>query len=159
MRSSVRATYPGFSSNAERAEAEVQAAQRFSSTRGAALLLFSAMAAAVMAVAYEVMETTPESHLLVLWVGLWALAFAALALSANLVLRLKDMLNAWTQRRAQARADRRLWAMAQQDARIMADLQMAMARGQAQQAQAGVATAISAAQARAARALLAGGRA
>lgn len=159
MTSSVRANYAGLSCGAERAEAEMQAAQEFSSTRGVALLLLSALAAAVMAVAYEVMDdATAQSHLLVLWVGLWALAFAALALSANMALRLKDMLNAWSARQARARADRRLWAMAQQDERLMADLQMAMARGQVQQ-QAGVTTAISAAQARAARALLAGSRA
>lgn len=155
MTSSVRASYAGLSCGADRAEAEVQAAQEFSSTRGAALLLLSAMAAVVMAVAYEVMDATVQSHLLVLWVGLWALAFAALALSANMALRLKEMLNAWSRRRAQTRADRRLWAMAQQDERIMADLQMVMMRGQAQ---AGGTTTVSAAQARAARALLAGAR-
>ncbi|MDQ3059255.1 MAG: hypothetical protein M3R45_06965 [Pseudomonadota bacterium] len=142
------------SSRAERAESGLEAAQQFSSTRGIALLLFSAMAAAVIAVAYEVMDTTAEAHLLVMWMGLWAALFAALVLLASMGLRLKGRLDAWAQHRAEARADARLWAMAQKDERLMADLQVTMMRGQAQaeaQAQANAAL-VSIPLARAARA-------
>lgn len=128
----INAKYPDSLDGAERAESALEAAQQFSSLRGLALLLLSAMAAAVMVVAYEVMDTPAESHLLMLWVGVWAVAFAVLAVLANMTLRLKGRFQAWSQRLAQSRADRRLWAMAQQDSRLMADLQLMMMRQQAQ---------------------------
>lgn len=107
-----------------------EASQDFPSTRGLAMLLLSAMAAAVMAVAYEVMDTVAEGHLLVMWMILWTVLFAALMLLAgvarHVAARLKTSLDAWSRGLAQGRADRRLWILAQQDSRVMADLQMAM---------------------------------
>lgn len=136
MSNSLNAKYAAYSSRAERVESEVEAAQQFSSTRGVALLLLSALAAAVISVAYEVMDTETEGHLLVMWMGLWAVLFGLLAVFAStarsLALRLKTSLDAWSHRQAQARADQRLWAMAQKDERLMADLKMAMLRSEAQ---------------------------
>ena len=67
-----------------------------------------------------------------LWVGLWAVAFVALAVFANtarqLAARIKAGLDGWSRRLAEARADERLWAMARVDSRVMADLQQAMMR-------------------------------
>jgi len=109
-----------------------EASQDFPGTRGLAMLLLSAMTAAVMAVAYEVMDTVAEGHLLVMWMILWAVLFAALMLLAGvarrIATRLKTSLDAWSHRVAQSRADRRLWALAQQDSRVMADLQQAIMR-------------------------------
>lgn len=108
----------------------------FFGTRGLATLLLSAMAAAVMVVAYQLMDSVAEGHLLVMWIALWAVAFAALALFAgaarNLAARLKGGLDSWSRSVAQARADERLWAMAQSDPRVMADLQAAMTRQEAE---------------------------
>jgi hypothetical protein len=131
MTSFINAKYSDHHRGADRAESEVDAAQQFSSTRGVALLLLSAMAAAVMVVAYEVMDTTAEGHLLVMWMGVWAALFAVLVLLAGMALRLKGRLDAWSYRVAQARADQRLWAMAKQDSRLMSDLQLAMMRKEA----------------------------
>lgn len=123
-----------------RVESAIVAAQHlrqgFSGTRALAKLLLSAIAAAVMVVAYQVMETLAEGHLLVLWTGLWAAAFVALAVFANVTrhvaMGLKAGLDNWSRNIAQTRADERLWAMAQVDPRVMADLQSVMARnGQA----------------------------
>lgn len=104
-------------------------------TRGLATLLLSAMAAATMVVAYQVMDSVAEGHLLVLWIALWAVAFAALALFAgaarHLAARLKAGLDGWSLRQAQARADQRMWAMAKEDPRLMADLQAAMSHEEA----------------------------
>ena len=119
-----------------RVESAIEAAQHlrqgFSGTRGLAKLLLSAIAAAVMVVAYQVMDSLAEGHLLVLWVGLWAVAFVALAVFANtarqLAARIKAGLDGWSRRLAEARADERLWAMARVDSRVMADLQQAMMR-------------------------------
>jgi len=60
-----------------------------------------------------------------MWMVLWAALLAVLALLAPAV---KGSFDAWSGRRAQGRADQRLWAMAQQDPRIMADLQLALLR-------------------------------
>ena len=57
-----------------RVESAIVAAQHlrqgFSSTRALAKLLLSAIAAAVMVVAYQVMDSLAEGHLLVMWMGL-----------------------------------------------------------------------------------------
>ena len=119
-----------------RLESAIESAQHigrgFSGKRGVATLLLSAMAAAVMVVADEVMTTVAEGHLLVMWVALWAAAFVSLAVFAiparSLVTRLKVGLDDWSRALAEARADERLWAAAKTDARVMADLQAAASR-------------------------------
>ena len=112
-----------------------QLGQAFSGTRGLATLLLSAVAAAIMVVAYQVMDSVTEGHLLVMWIGVWAIAFAALALFAsaarNAAVSLKAGLDGWSRSLAEARADQRLWQAAKNDPRVMADLQMALLRGQA----------------------------
>jgi hypothetical protein len=118
----------------ESAIASAQAIKRsFSGTRSLATLLLSAMAAAVMVVAYQVMDSMAEGHLLVLWIGLWVAAFATLAAFAStsraLAAGIKASLDGWSRNLATKRADERLWAMAKTDARVMADLQCAIARG------------------------------
>ena len=120
-----------------RIEAAIASAQnvkrRFSSTRSVATLLQSAIAAAVMVVAWQVMDSMADGHLLVLWIGLWALAFATLAVCAStasaLAANLKTSLDNWSRRLAAKRADERMWAMAKTDSRLMAELQCAMSRG------------------------------
>ena len=109
-----------------------QLGQAFTGTRGLATLLLSAVAAAIMVVAYQVMDSVTEGHLLVMWIALWAVAFAVLALFAgtarNLAARLKAGLDDWSRSLAEARADQRLWQAAKNDPRVMADLQMALQR-------------------------------
>lgn len=117
---------------AEQASAVAPLRQGISGTRGLSTLLLSAMVTATMVVAYEVMDSVAEGHLLVIWMVLWGVAFAALALfagaSRQLAGRLKNSLDTWSRNVAEARSDQRLWAAAQQDPRIMADLQAAIAR-------------------------------
>jgi len=109
-----------------------QLGQAFSGTRGLATLLLSAVAAAIMVVAYQVMDSVTEGHLLVMWIALWAVAFAALAIFAgtarNVAARVKASLDGWSRSLAEARADQRLWQTAKNDPRVMADLQMALQR-------------------------------
>ena len=119
-----------------RVESVIESAQHIgrglSGKRGLATLLLSAMAAAVMVVAYEVMDSVAEGHLLVMWIALWAAAFVSLAVFAiparNLATRLKVGLDDWSRALAEARADERLWAAVKTDARVMADLQAAASR-------------------------------
>ena len=138
MTSFINIKYSAQHHGANRVESVIDAAQQvghgFSGTRGLATLLLSAVAAAVMVVAYQVMDSVAEGHLLVMWMGLWAVAFAALALFAGAARRMaagtKNSLDAWSRSLAEARADQRLWAMAKADARIMTDLQMAISRSE-----------------------------
>ena len=115
-------------------EAVQQLRRGFSSTRGLATLLLSAVAAAVLVVAYQVMDSVAEGQLLVLWIGLWAVAFATLAAFAatarSLILSLKARLDTWSRNVAAKRADESLWAMAKTDARVMTDLQCAISRNE-----------------------------
>jgi hypothetical protein len=137
MTSFVHLEYSNQHPGVARVEAAIASAQQikrsFSGTRGLATLLLSAIAAAVMVVAYQVMDSMAEGHLLVLWIGLWAVAFATLAICAStaraVASKLKASLDGWSRNLAARRADARLWAMAKTDARVMADLQCAMSRG------------------------------
>ncbi len=121
---------------AERFETAVDNAQQlrrgFSGTRGLATLLLSAVVAAVMVVAYQVMDSVAEGQLLVLWIGLWASAFAVLALfagsSRDVATRIKGSLDGWSRNMARARADERLMDAAARDPRVMADLRAAVDR-------------------------------
>lgn len=112
-----------------------QIRNNFSSTRFLAMLLLSAIAAAVMVAAYQVMQSMAEGHLLVLWVGMWAVAFAALAAFASTAhhaaANAKVRLDGWSRSIAARRADERLWAMAKTDPRLMSDLQAIMSRNTA----------------------------
>ena len=124
--------HPGVVRLASAIESAQHIGRGFSGKRGVATLLLSAMAAAVMVVADEVMTTVAEGHLLVMWVALWAAAFVSLAVFAiparSLVTRLKVGLDDWSRALAEARADERLWAAAKTDARVMSDLQAAASR-------------------------------
>lgn len=141
MTSFVHLEYSNQHPGVARVESAIDAAQHlrrtFSGTRGLATLLVSAVAAAVMVVAYQLMDSVAEGHLLVMWVALWAAAFASLALFAGTARRsaagLKSSLDGWSHSLAKARADERLWAMARKDIRVMADLQAAMTRDDAQE--------------------------
>ncbi len=126
--------HPGVARVESAIDAAKQVGHSFYGVRGVATLLLSAFAAAVMVVAYQVMDSVAEGHLLVIWIALWIVAFAALALCAGtarqLAQRLKTSLDAWSRSIAEARADQRLWAMARNDARVMADLQSAITRSE-----------------------------
>ncbi|MGV8805149.1 MAG: hypothetical protein ACWA6Y_09320 [Polaromonas sp.] len=103
--------------------------QGFSGSRSLFALLFSAVTAAGLVVSYEVMDSVEEGHLLVMWMALWYVAFAALAMLAGTVRQigqhLKANLDQWSRNVAAKRADQRLWNMAKSDPRLMADLQAA----------------------------------
>ena len=136
MTSFINVKYSAQHHGADRVEsaidAALQARQDFSGMRGLSTLLLSAMVAAIMLVAYQVMDSVAEGHLLLMWIALWAVAFAALVLFAGVARKMaaavKTSLDAWSFRLAEARADQRLWAMAKEDPRVMTDLQAAMMR-------------------------------
>jgi hypothetical protein len=104
----------------------------FSSPGSLSTLLLAAVVAAMVVVADQLIDTWADGHLLAAWATLWAVGFVAVGLFAgatrDLAGRLMASLDAWSVRVAQRRADERLWAIAQTDARLMADLLGAMNR-------------------------------
>jgi hypothetical protein len=140
MSSFVHTPYPTEHPGVQRAESAIQGVlllrQRWSSISGLAALLLTSIVAAVLVVAYEVMDSVVEGHLLVMWMCLWALVFTGLALYSgtvrSLVASVKAGLDSWARGQAKARADERLWAIARSDTRVMADLNAAITRQQSQ---------------------------
>jgi len=125
-------THPGVA-RAEQAVKSVRAiSDSITAPRSLAALLLAAVVAALVVVADQMMDTWAEGHILAAWVALWAVAFAAVGLFAGatrqLSVKLLVGLDAWSANVAQRRADERLWAIAQTDARLMAELQGAMSR-------------------------------
>lgn len=136
MTTFVHTEYPSQHPGVARAEQVAQTvksmAAGFNGARGAATLLLSAVVAALLVVANQVVETWTEGHLLMAWIVMWTIAFAALALLAsparNAGSVLRTTMRAWSERRKQATADEQLWELALTDARVMADISRAMTR-------------------------------
>lgn len=109
--------------------AKKPARQGSSRSRGLFAVLFSAVTAAALVVSYEVMDSVEESHVLIMWMALWYVAFAALAMLGGTVRRMSQRLKAgldqWSRNLASQRADQRLWELAKSDPGLMADLQAA----------------------------------
>ena len=135
----VHLEYPTSHPGVVRAEQAVANIKRmgesFSPTRTLAAMLLSAVVAAFVVVADQMMDTWADGHLLAAWVALWAVAFAAVGLfagaSKSLAIQIKNGLDTWSAKLAQNRSDDRMWAIAQTDPRLMSDLQSAMAREEA----------------------------
>lgn len=106
--------------------------QDVGASRGLAAVMLAAVVSALVVAADQLVDSWAEDHLLLAWVAVWAVGFAAMALFAgsarSLAGRVVKALDAWSLREARARADKRLWATALSDPRIMADLQVAMGR-------------------------------
>lgn len=108
----------------------------FDSAKPLAGMLLAAVVAALMVVADQLIETWADGHLLVVWVGLWTVTFAALALLAPPLRQLSNSvavaLARWSRVRAEQRAQDAMWQLAQRDSRIMGDIQMAVLRSERQ---------------------------
>ena len=136
MASFIQPSFPARHSGDARLESAangVKVARRgFDTTRGLSAMLLAAMVSALVVVADQLIDTWAEGHLMVAWVSLWLVGFAALAIFAGAAQKLAvsavGALDAWSQRVAESRADARLWIIARSDPRVMADLNAAMAR-------------------------------
>src|ERR1035437_4335396 len=106
----------------------------FDSAKGLSAMLLAAMVSALVVVADQLIDTWADGHLMLAWLALWLTAFAAVAIFAGAARKLAatavNALNAWSQRVASARSDARLWAIAQTDPRVMADLNAARSRSE-----------------------------
>jgi len=89
-------------------------------------VLLAGLVAALVLLANRLVSTWAVEHLFLGWVLLWVVIFAGLALFAGTARALAAQairaLDGWSQARAHARAEARLWAIASNDPRVMADL-------------------------------------
>lgn len=126
------AEHPGVARAGRAAQTLRTLADGFDSGRGAASLLLAAIVAAVLVVANQVIDTWTDGHLLTAWIGMWAIAFAALAVLAaparRAVYGARSAFKRWAADRKRAAEDEKLWALALVDARVMADISRAMSR-------------------------------
>ena len=99
------------------------------STKSLSAMLLAAMVSSMVVVADQLVETWADGHLMLAWVSLWLVGFAAIAIfggaASKVASKVVGALNAWSQRQAQARADARLWVIAKSDPGLMADLSAA----------------------------------
>ncbi len=106
--------------------------EQFDAAKTMAGMLLAAVVAALLVVADQLIETWADGHLLVVWVALWAVAFAALALLQPQLRQVSMRLAAWlairSAKRAQRRAEEQVWSVAQQDYRVMTELRIAAMR-------------------------------
>jgi hypothetical protein len=138
MTSFIQPSFPSQHPGVARIEAAagaVSAMRRdFDSTRGLAAMLLAAMVSALVVVADQLIDTWADGHLLAAWVALWVVCFAAVAIFAGAARQLAtatmSALDNWSHQVAMKRADQRLWATAQADPRVMADLNAALSRSQ-----------------------------
>ncbi|MEY2771832.1 MAG: hypothetical protein RIQ38_2251 [Pseudomonadota bacterium] len=97
--------------------------------------LLAAGVAALVATTDLALDAWAQSHQWAAWLALWAVAALAMLVLRGvtrwLAQGLMQGLDAWSVRVARRRADERLWAMAQADARLMAEVQNALARERA----------------------------
>lgn len=140
MASTMTSSHSAPRSGAARTSADAgtnpKSAARYDAAKGLSAMLLAAMVSALVVVADRLIDTWADGHLLAAWVALWAVGFAALAVfggaARKVAATVLAALDSWSQRIAQARADERLWAIALSDPRVMADLQMAIQRGQSE---------------------------
>jgi hypothetical protein len=101
-------------------------------SKGLAAVLLAALVSALLVVADSVVHTYADGHLLLGWICLWAVGFAAIGLLANTARRTSarviHLVSTAGLRRDHKQADAYLLALARHDPRIMAEVQAAIQR-------------------------------
>jgi hypothetical protein len=108
------------------------AAPKSEATRTLAGLMLAGVMAAMLVVADQVIDNWADGHLLLGWVALWSVVFAGLAFFARPLRKITMALAASVDRQlkeaAQMRREEQMWAFANRDPRVMAELRAAVAR-------------------------------
>ncbi|MFY3384215.1 hypothetical protein [Paracidovorax sp. MALMAid1276] len=136
MTSFAHTHYPTAHPGVERAENTVAALRRaaasFDGARGTASILRAAGVAALLVLASQVVDTWGEGHRVAAWMVLWVVAFVGIVLFSAPARRAGVALKAasarWAESRRRAIEDDKLWQLAVQDRRVMADISHALDR-------------------------------
>lgn len=138
MTSFINPGYPKEHRSAARLEAQstavVRLGEQFKGAKGLVAMLLAGALSALVVVGDQIVSTWTDGHLLMAWVALWAMVFAALALFAEAPrgwpTRVIAALEARAKAAAERAADEHIWAVAQSDPRFMADIQAARLRAE-----------------------------
>jgi hypothetical protein len=105
---------------------------QFDVTRNIALILLSAIVSTVLVVVNQVIDTYTDGHMLAAWMFLWVVAFSTIALLATpireSVVSFGPAFLQWKMRRAERANDHKMWEVALQDPRVMAEIQRAISQ-------------------------------
>jgi hypothetical protein len=121
--------HPSFNTRHEGAERAVVGAERIGSAvsqgfefltswHNVSAVLLSAIVSALLFASDKLMEDWANEHTVWAWVTLWCVAFVALS-----IFNQPKTYSEWRTRRAAQAADAAMWAYAQQDPRLMAEIQ------------------------------------
>ncbi len=109
-------------------------AGRFHGAKGLVALLLAGAFSALVVVADQLVSTWADGQVVVAWIGLWVVLFAAILLFAEASRGWSDavigVINQWSAAHAQRVEDERTWSFAQSDPRFMAELQVARFRAE-----------------------------
>lgn len=126
------------------ASSVLRLARQFKGTKGLVALLLAGALSAFVVVADRVIGTWSEGNLLLAWAALWATVFLALALFAEATRgwtgKVAATWRAYRLASARRAEDRKVWAMAEADPRVMADIDAARLRFERDGQSAGSAT-------------------
>jgi hypothetical protein len=110
----------------------VLSAPKAEGSRTLAGMLLAAVLSALLVVADQVIDTWADGHLLVGWVALWTVVFAAMALLAPPLRKVSaaasSVIMGWVRAAQERRLEEEMWEHAQHDHRIMDELRHAVMR-------------------------------
>jgi len=108
-------------------------AVRADSARSIAAILLSAIVSTVLVIVNQVIDTYTDGHLMAAWMFMWLVAFSTIALLASPIRKtvtgFKPAMSAWILARREKANDAKMWEVALQDPRVMAEIQRAMING------------------------------
>lgn len=124
--------FPAGAHRATGAIAQAGAVRNVDESKTLAGMLLAAALAALLVVADQLIEMWVDGHLLLGWVALWTVTFAALALLApplrQLTSALASAVTHWSNEANARRMEEKMWEYASKDYRVMAEIQQAAAR-------------------------------
>jgi len=105
---------------------------RADSARNVAIVLLSAIVSTVLVIVNQMIDTYTDGHLMAAWMFLWVVAFSTMALLAapirKSVTGFKPALRSWIIARREKENDEKMWEVALQDPRVMAEIQRAVSQ-------------------------------
>ncbi|TAH10603.1 MAG: hypothetical protein EAZ11_11795 [Curvibacter sp.] len=110
----------------------VLSAPKAEGSRTLAGMLLAAVLSALLVVADQVIDMWADGHLLVGWVALWTVVFAAMALLAPPLRKVSaeasSLIMGWVRAAQERRLEEEMWEHAKHDHRIMDELRHAVMR-------------------------------
>lgn len=106
---------------------------RADNARTIAIVLLSAIVSTLLVIVNQVIDTYTDGHLMAAWIFMWLLTFSAIALLATPIRRsvqgFKPAFNQWMRARKERANDQKMWEVALNDPRVMAEIERARSQG------------------------------